>query len=157
MSDTALGMILATVLSLSAACCAAGSTRDLDPEALTWVDYTQSRAGYSLSLPTAMRPDESGDSVLLRYRGGVPVLVRVTTAEDGKRRGAWFGHQPDGPITLDGQAGEKFTYLHWDGPFAARTISYVVPFGNRFLGLEFRTATDLDPVQERILASFRLP
>ena len=157
MSDMARRLFLATALSLTAACCAGESTRDLDPETLSWVDYTHSRAGYSLRLPTALRPDEEGDSVFLRYNCRVPVLVRLTTEEDGRRYGAWFGHQAAGAITLDGMAGEKYTYVHWDGPFATHTIAYVVPVGDRFLGLEFRTATDLDPVQEKILASFRLP
>jgi hypothetical protein len=156
MSDMSLHLLLATALSLTAACCG-GSTRDLDPAALSWVDYTHSRAGYSLSLPASMRPDEEGDSVLFRYDGGVPVLVRLTSEEEAEHAGAWFGHEAENAIALDGMAGEKFAYVHWDGPFAARTIAYVVPVGDRFLGLEFRTTTDLDPVQEQILASFRLP
>ncbi|TDI34511.1 MAG: hypothetical protein E2P03_03130 [Acidobacteria bacterium] len=157
MSDISLHLLLATALSLTTACCGGGSTRDLDPETLSWVDYTHSRAGYSLSLPAAMRPDEEGDSVFFRYDAGVPVLVRLTTEEEARHAGVWFGHEAAGAITLDGRAGERFTYVHWDGPFATRTIAYVVPVGDRFLGLEFRTATDLDPVQEKILASFRLP
>jgi hypothetical protein len=151
-----LRLVLATALSLTTAVCGGGSTRDLDPDTLSWEDYTHSRAGYSLSVPTSMRPEEEGDSVLFRYNGGVPVLVRLTTREAGKRSGAWFGHEAGGAITLDGEAGEKYNYVHWDGPFAAHTIAYVVPKGERFLGLEFRTATDLDPVQEKILASFRM-
>ena len=152
MSDICLRLLLGTALSLTAATCGGGSTRDLDPETLSWVDYTHSRAGYSLSLPTALRPEEEGDSVLFRYNSGVPVLVRLTTREEAQHTGAWFGHDAAGAITLDGKAGEKFIYVHWDGPFAAHTIAYVVPVGDRFLGLEFRTAANLDPVQEKILA-----
>jgi len=157
MSEMARRLFLATALSLTAACCIDGSTGDLDPDTLTWVDYTHSQAGYSLSLPAAWHPDEEGDSVFLRYNGRVPVLVRLITEEDGRGNGAWFGHEAVGAITLDGMAGAKFRYVHWDGPFAACTIAYVVPLGDRFLGLEFRAAAELDGVQEKILASFRLP
>ena len=61
-----------------------------------------------------------------------------------------------GLATLDGRSGEKFVYNHYDGPFGMRTVSYVVPHGEKFLGLEFRTGEE-EPTatQAEILESFR--
>ena len=157
MSEITTRLILAAALALAADACGRGSTRALDPDNVAWVEYRHPRAGYRMSLPSEIRPEEDGDGVFCRYDGGVPVLVRLTTEEEARGTGAWFGHAPDGPATLDGRSGQRIIYEHWDGPFATRTIAYVVPLGDRFLGLEFRTSTGLDPVQERILASFRLP
>ena len=157
MSEITMRLILATTLALATAVCGGGSTRSLDPDSLVWAEYRHPQAGYSMSLPGELHPQEDGDGVFCRYDGGVPVLVRLTSEEEARGTGAWFGHEPDGPATLDGLPGQRIIYEHWDGPFAVRTIAYVVPVGDRFLGLEFRTASDLDPVQERILASFRLP
>jgi len=156
MSTLCARLFLATALAVTAAC-GGGSTRDLDPDRLQWVEYRHPTAGYSMSLPAVMEAREDGNDVLFGYDGGVPVLVRLTTEEEARGRGAWFGHAPEGPAHLDGIAGQRFIYQHTDGPFVSRTIAYVVPQGDRFLGLEFRCREELDPVQERILASFRLP
>ena len=89
--------------------------------------------------------------------GGVPALVRLTTEKEGRARGAGFGHPEDGLDVLAGRPCRRIIYDHHDGPFASRTIAYVLPVGDRFLGLEFRSTGPLDPVQRRMLASFRLP
>ena len=61
-----------------------------------------------------------------------------------------------GSIELDNREGLKYIYDHYDGPFYMRTVSYVVEYGGKFLGLEFRTdREELDDVQRRVLRSFR--
>ncbi len=52
---------------------------------------------------------EDGE-VFFRYGMGVPVLVRFTDEAEGRKRGAWFGHEPVEKIKLAGHDGEKFIY-----------------------------------------------
>lgn len=59
-------------------------------------------------------------------------------------------------IELDGRPGKKYVYDHRDGPFRARTIAYVIPYRDKYLGLEFQTDRELYAVQLHILASFTL-
>lgn len=132
-------------------------TRTLDPEALRWVTYTDRVLGYSIDYPEDfdMVVRATGE-VTFRY-GGVPVRVVPVTEEEGRRRGLWVGQPSPEPATLGGQPAERFVYAHRDGPFFSRTIAYVVPFRGKQLGLELRAQGDLDRVQQRMLASFRLP
>jgi hypothetical protein len=128
----------------------------LKTDELTWTTYMNTELGYTLSHPVIFKPEVYGDgNVLFRYRMGVPVLVRFTDEEDGRRRGAWFGHDPVEKVQLGDRSGQKFIYTHWDGPFGARTVSYVVQYKGKFLALEFRTDGDLYQFQKRILDSFR--
>lgn len=149
----------AFALLVSALGCVAQSapTADLDPEALTWVEYAEPAVGYRFSHPDLMTPMSQAASVLLRMPGhGVPALVRFTTEAEGRRRGAWFGHPAAAAATLAGRPAEIFDYTHWDGPVGDRTLAYVVPWRERWLALEFRTPGELSAVQQRILDSFTL-
>jgi hypothetical protein len=146
--------------------CARESTASLSAEEATWTTYTNAKLGYTLAYPDALAPYERGPEVLFRapgplpfrtrFTGAVPVLVRWEDEAEGRSRGAWFGSEPAGEITLGGVAGERYVYVHHDGPTSDPTVAYVIPFRGKFLALEFRTAGDLDPVQQRILESFRV-
>ncbi len=147
------------LLALAATGCRGSQPVPLDPDALVWRTYVDTAVGYSVSHPEAFRASPEGDgNTLFRLAGdGVPVVVRYTTEEEGRRRGAWFGHPPVEAITLDGVPGMRYVYEHWDLIFATRTVAYVVPLHDRWLGLEFRTSGELSPVQQRMLDTFRLP
>jgi hypothetical protein len=101
--------------------------------------------------------EEFGDNNVLFRNGsdGVPILVRYSDEQEGRKRDIWFGHEAIEKITLAGHAGNKFIYTHHDGPFGARTVSYVVEHKGKFLGLEFRTPNDLNEIQQRVWASFK--
>jgi hypothetical protein len=98
---------------------------------------------------------ENGE-ILFRYGWSVTARVRFNDETEGKKTGAWFGNEPVEKIKLGGRDGEKFIYDHYDGPFAARTVSYVVEYRGKFLGLEFRTGGELNEIQRRMLSSFTL-
>lgn len=128
------------------------------PDALAWVSYTHPAIPYSLRYPDLFSVEEEKvGSVFFRYGCGVPVVVRFHDETEGRRRGAWFGHKPVEDIQLHGHAGKKYIYEHNDGPFSVRTVAYVVPFRDRYLGLEFRTPGELNEVQKRIFDSFAIP
>jgi hypothetical protein len=150
---------LALVVALAILGCNSGAAMTLDPESQTWSTYLDATLGYSVRHPEVFhaRPEGDGNTLFRFAGGGVPVLVRYTTAAEGRRRGAWFGQPAAEAITLAGIAGHKYAYEHWDGPFSTRTVAYVIPWNDRWLGLEFRTPGELSPVQERMLDSFRLP
>jgi len=123
---------------------------------VNWAAYANSQLGYSLDYPVALSVKEFDGGVLFRNGwDGVPILVRYTDEQEGKKRDIWFGHQPVEKITLAGREGSKYVYSHHDGPFSARTVSYVVEHKGKFLGLEFRAPAELSEIQQRVLASFK--
>ena len=76
--------------------------------------------------------------------------------QEGRNRGLRVKHGAVGSIQISGRPGSQYRYDHYDGPFYMRTVSYVVPHREKFLGLEFRTHLEQpDEVQRRILQSFR--
>lgn len=128
---------------------------NLNASDLSWATYTSDELNYSIEYPTVLSPSGSEDGeVLFRYGWGVPVRVRFNDEAEGRKTGAWFGSEPVEKIKLGGHDGEKFIYKHYDGPFGARTVSYVVEYRRKFLGLEFRTDGELNEIQKRMLASF---
>jgi len=59
-------------------------------------------------------------------------------------------------IELAGKQGLKYVYNHYDAIFYMRTISYVVDYKDKYLGLEFRTDNqELDEIQKKILSSLK--
>ncbi len=128
---------------------------NLNASDLKWATYTNDKLNYSIEYPSVLTPSgsENGE-VLFRYGWGVTARVRYRNETDGKKTGAWFGNEPVEKIKLGGHDGEKFIYEHYDGPFAARTVSYVVEYRGKFLGLEFRTGGELNEIQRRMLSSF---
>ncbi len=130
---------------------------NLNASDLTWATYTSDKLNYSIAYSTVLAPSgsEHGE-VLFKYGWGVPVRVRFTNEAEGKKTGAWFGNEPTEKIKLNGRNGEKFIYEHYEGPFGARTVSYVIEYRGKFLGVEFRTDGELNEIQQRMLDSFRI-
>jgi len=154
-SKSVVLMLLGVVALVGGCRTKSTSLQNLKPDEVTWATYSSAKLQYTLGYPTVLKIQESGNGdVLFRHGWGVPVLVRFTDETEGRKRGAWFGHEPIEKITLGGREGNKFIYEHWDGPFGARTVSYVVEHQGEFLGLEFRADGDLSEIQHRMLASF---
>lgn len=132
--------------------------QNLKAEEVTWTSYTDPFLSYSLRYPVVFKCEVySEGSAFFRYDGEVPVVIRYADKKEGKKRGLWFGEEPVGTIALAGRTGDKYIYKHWDGPFAARTIAYVIPYQEKFLGIEFRTPNELNEIQQQMLDSFKLP
>jgi len=129
----------------------------LRADQVNWSTYTNSELGYSITYPTVLDLEEFGKGSILFRNGadGVPILVRYADEQEGKKRDLWFGHDPAEKITLAGREGNKFVYSHHDGPFSARTVSYVIEHRGKFIGVEFRTANELNEIQQRVLTSFK--
>ena len=155
--DYALALLVLFVSLISPSGCRTKQTalKNLNPKEVKWAVHTSTKLKYSITYPTVLRSEEeeSGE-VLFRHGWGVPVLVRYENEKEGRRRGVWFGHEPVGSIELGGRNGEKYIYEHWDGPFAARTVSYVVEYRGKYLALEFRSDDELSEIQKRMLESF---
>jgi hypothetical protein len=113
--------------------------------------------GGSINYPIVLQLEEFGNQSVLFRNGsdGVPILVRYSDEQEGKKRDIWFGHEPVEKITHAGRAGNKYIYSHHDGPFGMRTVSFVVKHQGKFLGLEFRALDDLNERQQHVLESFK--
>ena len=130
---------------------------NLRADQVNWSTYTNSKLGYSVSYPAVLQLEEFGDGSVLFRNGmdGVPILVRYADEQESKKRDLWFGHEPMEKINLAGRDGSKFIYSHHDGPFSARTVSYVVAHKEKYLGVEFRASGELNEIQRRVLDSFK--
>jgi len=127
------------------------------PTQTGWRSYTHPRLGYTIDVPADSHAEEMGESVLFRWHGDPILCVNVVTPQEGRRRGLWAGKTPAGDIELAGRAGKKYVYQHGDGPLWMNVVSYVIPFGGRELGVEFRMHGDeLGDVQRHVLESFRV-
>lgn len=138
--------------------CKSTPPESLDPKEVSWQNYSNSKIGVSLNYPDVytINEDRDGDGVIFRHKGKSALLLRFMDEEESKHRGLWFGHKPQAEIELGGKKGFQYDYNHGDGPFFSRTVSYVVEYRDKYLGLEFRTDnTDLDEVQQKVLSSFR--
>lgn len=123
-----------------------------------WKKYTNEKIGYSVSIPDSYLIDEwkDGSGFMFRLNGNQPMmLIRFGTEEEDKHRGIWYNHEPIKQIELAGISGEYYNYYHFDGPSGIHTRSYVIPYHNKNLGIEFRTI-EIGPVEEKILSSFTL-
>ncbi|MEZ4861973.1 MAG: hypothetical protein R3C14_11715 [Caldilineaceae bacterium] len=149
--------IFCSVIVITCAGCAT-IPRDLPPIAsIHWVTYQSPTLGYRINYPDTLALKQQGDEVNFSYQGSsIFRMIFVTTAES-KRRGLWATAQPMTAATIGGVAGQQYIYDHYDGPFYTHTIAYVIPFQDRWLGLEFRTtASTLSAVQQQMLDSFQL-
>ncbi len=161
--ETILAALALLAAGLTAACDRTSVvTQRLDPERLRWRTYTDRTLAYSIDYPEGfeMQVRDDGEAQLRVtgvYSTDVPARVVHATEEEARRRGLWARKFITGPATLGGRQGERYVYTHSDGPFYSRTVAYVVPHRGKMLGLEFRAEGDLDRVQQRMLASFRLP
>lgn len=128
------------------------------PATTSWTSYTHPSVGYRLDVPSGCNAQEQGDDVVFRWNGQPILCVHYVTRERGRRRGLWPGNDPVGRITLAGHAGKRYVYQHYDGPSCMNVVAYVIPYGGRELGLEFRThASELGPLQRHVVDSFALP
>ena len=138
--------------------CKSTPPESLDPKEVSWQTYSNSEIGVSLNYPDVYTLNEESDGrgVIFRHKGKSALLLRFMDEEESKHRGLWFGYKPHAEIELGGRKGLKYDYRHGDGPFLSRTVSYVVEYRDKYLGLEFRTDNpDLDEVQQKVLSSFR--
>jgi hypothetical protein len=147
----------AVVLLLLSGCMASQPPR-LVPASVRWVQYDSPTLGYSLSYPDAFTPQTSSDGSYVIFRQGryAPLIIRFVDKAEGMRTGLWFTSAPRESIQLAGRPGHKYVYLHWDGPFGARMIAFVIPYRDKYLGVELRSNGDIDVVQDGILRSFAL-
>ena len=136
--------------------CGTSATIYTDPGALTWTQYASTELGYTLDYPTVFTLDEQvgGSQVMVKDGRRPVILVRFVDEAEAKSRGLWVGSEPVGEITLGGVAGKQYIYTHSDFLVGDRTVAYVIPYHDKFLGLEFRLPGELGPVEKQILASF---
>ena len=140
---------------------ALGTCRSAPPEVPTdfeWTRWTNAAAGYEMVIPDVYRPnvEADGKAVFFRWRRTAPLKVYLTDLESAKHRGLWVGEEPTGEVLLAGLPATRYDYTHCDGPFCSRMASFVLPRGDRWLALEFRSEGDLNAVNQRILDSFTL-
>ncbi len=125
---------------------------------VNWQTYSNANLNISLSYPDIYTVDEDRDAhgTLFRYGGHPVISLRFTDEHQGKSHGLWFGNRPEKSIELAGKQGLKYVYNHYDAIFYMRTISYVVDYNDKYLGLEFRTDNqELDEIQKKILSSLK--
>jgi len=145
-----------TLILLAALTLIACDTTPQWPDAADgWKQYRNDQIGISLDYPAQCSVDDEGHRVLIRYDGAPIISIAWTTEKGARKNGLWIGHDPVGPVQLDGRAGKLYRYTHHDGPFGMRTTSFVVPHREKLFALEFRTPDEqLGPVAQRVLDSF---
>lgn len=147
---------VAGVLPALLAGCQAKAPTPPDAAAVEWRDYVDRELQVAFAYPADFDVKRQGDDVVLRSGGKPAIRLIWVDAERGRKRGLWFGN-PYTPATVAGVKGERYEYEHYDGPVRSRTISYVIPYRGRWLGLEFRTdAARLPAAYERVLESLRV-
>ena len=136
-----------------------------------WQTYTNSKLGFAFDYPDAYNLEtREDDDVALRLDGSNLIVISHLTQQQADSRGLWADHKPVEDIELDGRAGKKYDYNHFDIFAGVHTISYVVPYKQKFLAIEFRTRRasvfeslgikprydrELNEVEKKMLASFR--
>lgn len=151
-------IILIIISILLIAGCRNEGHPNLSISEVEWKEYTNEKIGYSVSIPDSYLLDEWEDSsaVMFRLLGNQPMmLVRFGNEQEDKHRGIWYNHEPIKQIELAGIPGNFYDYYHYDGPSGIHTRSFVIPFKNKNLGIEFRTL-EIGPVEDKILSSFTL-
>jgi hypothetical protein len=130
----------------------------IDPDAVGWLTYTDTSLGISVPYPDIYRVESSDDGsyVAFRHRSFTPMIIRFVDEQDGRQRGLWFASKPAGESLLGGVPAQRYIYKHYDGPFGARMIAYVIPYKGKYLGMEFRSNGGLDRAQEKILAQVKI-
>ena len=126
-------------------------------ESINWINYRNEAVGYEVKIPEIYEPNEweDGSGVIFKRNGDETVMLIRWVNEEDKRRGIWLSHEPKGTCVLSGHTGKTYDYIHWDGPSGIRTRSFVIPYKEKNLGIEFRTL-DITKVEKQILDSFSL-
>lgn len=138
-----------------------GTCQSVAPEVTSdveWKTWTNVAAGYSVEVPDVYEAvvRDGGNAVFFRWRKTATAKVYLTDLESARRHGLWADERATGAATLAGQPGTRYDYRHCDGPLCSRMTSFVIPRGDRWLALEFRSQGALSSVNQRILASFNL-
>jgi len=124
-------------------------------EDVHWKDYRNPAMGLALSYPDPYEIQrESGEFVFFLHGDRTAARLNFVTEREGRSRGLWFGNASTGDIQMAGRVGQRYDYTHWDGPFGDLTIAFVVPYRDRYLGLEFRSA--VGPIEEAMVRSLKL-
>jgi len=136
--------------------CESSPPENLAYEETNWSIYQQHQLDYEIKYPDYYRIHEYGEEVIFRYDDFPVLLVRFTDPESAEGKGLWHSEDPVGEIEINAEKWTRYIYYHCDGPFCMRTLSYVRSYGEKEIGIEFRTEKELDEVQQEILESFRL-
>jgi hypothetical protein len=149
-------LILILIFVLISGCTSEGH-ENTSPGYIHWVTYRNEAVGYEVKIPDIYNPIEweDGSGVAFKRNGNETVMLVRWANEADKSRGIWLSHNPNGTCVLFGQSGRTYDYIHYDGPFGIRTRSWVIPYKNRELGVEFRMI-NITKVEKQILDSFRL-
>lgn len=121
-----------------------------------WQSYTRPDIGFTIDVPAGFEAEQVGDDTVFRYQGFPVLRVLLVDAEAARTRGLWVTSKPVGQAQVAGQTAEVYAYDHQDLFTYTHTLAYVLPHGDKQLGIEFRTASDtLDATEQRILNSFQ--
>ena len=144
--------LLALLLALSGC---QGSPPSLDPSAVRWTSTALPSLGVTVAHPDVYVPQPRDDSYApFRYGRFTPLIVRWVDEREGRRSGLWFASASTADITLAGIPGRQYIYTHYDGPFGARMIAYVIPWRGKYLAVELRANGDPDAVQVEMVQRF---
>ncbi len=146
--------IVAAAISLCVISCQHDPQEPVAPDGVRWKRYHDDVLGVSLDYPNAYEfKERHGNDVVFTREGRTTLRISFVTEQEGKSRGLWVGQMPSGNIQINDRTGHRYDYTHWDGPFGDPTVAFVVPYRDRFLGLEFRSA--VGPVEEAIVNSVK--
>jgi len=151
-----LRLILILILAPISGCISQGHA-NTNTDSIRWILYRNEAIGFEIKIPDIYKPTEwqNGTDVSFRRNGEEIVLLVRWVKDDDTSSGIWMSQESNGTCTLFGQSGKTYDYVHYDGFSGIRTRSWVIPYGGRELGVEFRTL-NITKVEKQILDSFRL-
>ena len=155
-TPSSLVLIIILILIHISGCTSEGHQNTI-AESISWVTYRNEAVGYEVKIPDFYNPIEweDGSGVVFKRNGDETVMLVRWANEEDKHRGIWLSHEPNGTCVLSEKSGKTYDYMHFDGPLGIRTRSWVIPYKNRELGVEFRMI-DITDLEKKILDSFRL-
>ena len=142
------------VVTIFSACISQAPINIEEEEISEWKLFEHPQLDYSFEYPAEYELKLYQQDVQLRWDSYPLVVINYVSPREGEKRGLWAGHQPYGYDVLDGVSCALYRYQHFDGPFGMKVLSYVVPFREKELGLEFRVDS-LDDVLRHIKESFQ--
>jgi len=150
-------------LTFSLIACSASPPVPIDAKG-DWLDYSDSRLGYSIKYPGNFRlvPKGSGE---IGFRGPdnkVAYRMTVATFDEAKKRGLWVTTEPIGTTYVSGGiTSHRYVYDYQIGMKKEHRVAFVVDREGKMLALEFHIASNntegtLDQGQTEVLQSFIL-
>ena len=136
--------------------CSQPIPKSLETGTFGWVTYSNTQLAYSLKYPDIYTKSEErdGKDIVFQYDGITAMRVLFVSEEEGTNRGLWVKSKPVEEIEMAGVKGYRYVYNHYDLLASVHTISCVIEYKGKLLGLEFRTDENiLDDVQKTILNS----